>query len=177
MMKHFVIILALILTFSIVTANVTTINELMVDSDEAYFLVEIENIKDTPKDLQINFYAPLTSQIVSTSTLAPFSKTSAKIYVKNEFNEYTEITAKLEVYLDGDLEEKEILLKFNKTDKVINQEINNDEQVFAGLFGLTTFVEEASNFGSIEYVLLFVLILIATVLLVAFIARIIKRVN
>jgi hypothetical protein len=157
---------------SISALEINAPEEVIIEGQEKYFLVEITNTSEQPLALEINFYAPTETQVSAPKQIAGNSKVTAKIFVKNPgWNK--EINSKLEVFLDEEKEETFITLKFNP-----NQAEVSTEQItgaFTALFGLNTFLEEATNFGSLEYVLLFVLILVAAVLLIAFIARITKR--
>ncbi len=165
----------LMLICFLITASALTIEApevVEVNSQEVYFLVNITNESENSANLKVNFYAPTETQVSSSKFLAKESKTTAKIFVKNNFTEYTEINSKLEVYFGTELVEKQVLLKFYPQ--------ANPAQItgaFTAFFSLGNFFEDFTNFSTLEYGLMFLLILVAAVLLVAFIARVIKRVE
>ena len=139
------------------------------------FTIEITNTSSTQKELNINFFAPFEVKILSPKSIPPYAKSTAKITLNYSPNSYTEITSKLEVYLDNELDEKEITLKFFPNQANQNNNVVNDQsgEYIGALFGLGS-IGEMASFSMLEWALFIVLVIIAAILLVTLVARAIK---
>ncbi len=168
------------LTILILALSVTSAFPLSVPTNvevfnEATVLVDITNNSLEQKALSINLFVPSTTTIYAPSSISPNETVTAKIIIKNNFSNYTEISSKLEVYLGTDLEERELSIKFYG---------GNAPADLSGLFGifLGSFAGAESLFGEtiaftpLEWTVLFVLVLVAVVLLIAFVARVARGV-
>jgi hypothetical protein len=164
-----------------------------VNDKEIYFIVEVVNESNTGQNLEVNYFAPVPTQVITPSYIAPNAKTTVKIFVKNDVIIPVDISTTLEVKTDKYLS-KEILLKFNQQENNSlnnsqnnsqNNSLNNSQNIIvnqdsniqnnmAGFFALSL-IEGVEQF-EIESILLFLLILVIIVLLVAFVVRVAKRV-
>ena len=145
--------------------------------DTNSFTIEITNTSSISKELRINFFTPFEIEILSPKSIPPYAKSTAKITLNYSPQTYTEITSKLEVYLDNDLEEKEITLKFfpQETNQNNNNGVLNDQsdEYLGALFGLGV-IGEFVSFSMLEWALFIVLVIVAAILLITLIARAIK---
>ncbi|MFA5763872.1 MAG: hypothetical protein WC915_03585 [archaeon] len=173
-----VIILSLTASFALAINSPSTV---YVNDKEVYFIVEVVNESNTGQNLEVNYFAPVPTQVIAPGYIAPNSKTTVKIFVKNDVIIPVDISTTLEVKTDKYLS-KEILLKFNQQE---NTNQNNPQIIIVtqdsdiannatGVFTLSLIqgVEQIST----ESILLFLLILVIIVLLVVFIVRLAKRV-
>jgi hypothetical protein len=177
-----VIILSLVNVFAL-AINVNDV--VYVNDKEVYFIVEVVNESNTGQKLEVNYFAPVPTQVIVPSYIAPNAKTIVKIFVKNDVIIPVDISTTLEVKTDKYLS-KEILLKFNQQENnSLNNSLNNSQNIIvnqdsniqnnmAGFFTLSL-IEGVEQF-EIESILLFLLILVIIVLLVAFVVRVAKRV-
>jgi len=172
--QMFVLMLALLIlsTVSAFTVQAPTLVEI---HDVGSFTIEITNTSNIAKELNINFFAPFEVEILAPKSIPSYAKSTAKITLNYSPQNYTEITSKLEVYLDNDLEEREITLRFFSNQANQNNNIINDqsEEYMGALFGLGAIVELA-NFSMLEWALFIVLVIIAAILLITLVARAIK---
>jgi hypothetical protein len=171
MLKKFFVICILISIIGFSFAfTIDMPEELLIEEEDSFFLVEINNNSNTTKNLEIVFFTNTESEIIAPKAIAPNMATTAKIFIKNSFSNYTEVDSKIEVYLGNELKQKRILLKFNPNPTAIQNQSNSTNALFALFIGL-----ESLTFGTFEYVLLFAMILIILVLIIAFFVRISKR--
>ena len=139
----------------------------VVVSDNSSFFVDITNDSEKAIDLQVNFFSPLKSEVIAPFTLAPNQTTKAKITLHNtSFGDNTKLTAIVEARSGSTVAQKEILLNFQNTGLA----------AVSGLFSLGAFTGEVSTFSLAEWGIFWVLVIIAAVLVVAFVSRIKRRV-
>jgi hypothetical protein len=182
MFKQILILMVIILSLVNVFALAINVNDIVyVNDKEVYFIVEVVNESNTGQKLEVNYFAPVPTQVIVPSYIAPNAKTIVKIFVKNDVIIPVDISTTLEVKTDKYLS-KEILLKFNQQENnslnnsqniIVNQD-SNIQNNMAGFFTLSL-IEGVEQF-EIESILLFLLILVIIVLLVAFVVRVAKRV-
>ena len=170
-MKKIVLVLALILFISsIATAFPINVDNQIDVFNEATFNVEITNPSNNQENLIVNFFAPTDVTIFAPKTIPPNGTITAKIIVRDSFDEYTEIDSKLEVFVGSSIEERQVLLKFYESQDAFSGATG----AFSALFTLPFAIE--TNFTTVEWIAFFILVLIVIALLIAFIARIAKRI-
>ncbi|MDD4251183.1 MAG: hypothetical protein PHX27_03260 [Candidatus ainarchaeum sp.] len=147
-------------------------SEIEVNSIESFFLVEITNPYDISKEVTVNFFAPTDIQVSFPKTISPNSTIVSKIFIRNDFFEFTKINSTLEVYLDNELEKREISIRFHPVNN--QNSFENGLQNFNPIEGLFAFalLFNMENFVSMEFALTFFLILISLALLVMLVVRI-----
>lgn len=150
-----------------------TAPESIVVGDNSSFYVDITNNSTKTADLKVNFFAPISVQVSAPRTIAPNETITAKVTLSNnKFTSSTQINSILEVTLDQETKQKQIALTFTEN----KNSSNSLNAAFAGLFSFTDFTLELGKFSLLEWMAFWVMIFIAAILLVAFIARIKNRV-
>jgi hypothetical protein len=163
-----VLLLFILVLFSAEAYASVSAPEQVIVSDETTFFVEIMNESDEEVDLEVSFFAPLKSEIIAPNRIAPNGKTNVKITIFNsKYNENTKLDATIEVKLDEKVEQKNIVLAFEK---------NNSNSVLVGLFSFSFFTQQMTNFSFLQWVIFWILVIVAAVLLIAFISRVRNRV-
>ncbi len=171
MLKKIVLVLMVILFISSIAIAFPINNPSEIDVfREATFNVEITNTSNNQENLIINFFAPTDVMIFAPNTIPPNQTITAKVIVRDSFDKYTEIDSKLEVFVGSALEERHVLLKFYESQDAFKEATGS----FAALFTMPFAIE--TNFTTIEWVAFFILVLIVIALLIAFIARLAKRI-
>jgi len=170
MLRYLLVLALALLILGTVSAFTLQAPDSIEIHDSTSFTIEITNTTNTQKELKINFFTPFEVEILSPKSIPPYAKSSAKITLNYSPKTYTEIISKLEVYLDNDLEEKEITLKFFPSTNQLNDQ---SQQYVGALLGFGT-VGELTNFSILEWALFIVLVIIAAILLVTLVARTIK---
>jgi hypothetical protein len=168
--KILVVLIAILFISSIATAFPIQVDNQIDVFKEASFNVEITNSSNAQENLVVNFFAPTDVTIFAPKTIPPNQTVTAKIIVRDSFDKYTEIDSKLEVFVGSALEERQVLLKFYESQDAFVGATGS----FAALFTLPFAIE--TNFTTIEWVAFFILVLIVLALLIAFIARLAKRI-
>ncbi len=178
------ILIAMVIILSLTASFALTINSadaVYINDKEVYFIVEVVNESNTGQNLEVNYFAPVPTQVIAPGYIAPNAKTTVKIFVKNDVIIPVDISTTLEVKTDKYLS-KEIILKFNQQENtiqnnpqiiIVNQDSNMGNNA-AGFFALSL-IEGVAQIST-ESILLFLLILVIVVLLVAFVIRVAKRV-
>lgn len=152
--------------------TVTAPESVEVNEKEIYFFVKVFNESTNSLPLKVNFFSTTATKISAPKIVQPNTYADIKITVfNNNQSNYNEVDSKLEVYLGNSLEERNITLKMVQ----LNQ--NNSSNTFAGLFTLGSFFTESTNFTITEWIVFWVLVIIAAILLIAFISRVTKRTN
>ncbi len=167
--KYFVFLFLVFVFTSVNAFPVESPSELELTTREAFFFVEITNPYSVEKDLTINFFAPTNIRISAPNSIPPFETIIARIFIENNFSEFTRINSTLEVYLGNELEKREISLRFHQTKtEFSNNTMGEGLIAFFALFNLENI--------TIEFGLTFLLSLIILVLLIMLIIRISRRV-
>jgi len=143
--------------------------------DKTTFIVELTNDSTKGMDLSVNIFAPVKVEVVAPNQIAPNSKATAKITVYNKFSDEREINATIEAKTNDETIQKQIVLVFKP--KQTNNFSIDATKVLSGLFAFSLGNGELSSFTLSDWIIFWVLIVIAAVLIVAFIARIVKRGN
>ena len=168
--KIVLVLMAILFVSSIAMAFPLQVDNQIDVFREATFNVEITNTSNNQENLIINFFAPTDVTIFAPNTIPPNQTITAKIIVRDSFDKYTQIDSKLEVFVGSALEERQVLLKFYESGDAFGEATGS----FAALFTLPFAIE--TNFTTIEWVAFFILVLIVLALLIAFIARLAKRI-
>lgn len=156
-MRKLLTILGILFLISTALALNVSVQEEFELFDNDYLEIEIENTTNTTQPLNINFYTPTKHIIHAPETVGPGKTITAKIKINHEFEKYTEINSKLEIFLGTEYEEKNITLKFYKPQK------NN----LTGLFSLGIIPTTAFETG-----IIFTMLIIIAILLIALFAKI-----
>jgi len=136
--------------------------------DKNSFYVDVINNTNEVQPLVVNFYSSAKTQISQPKSLAPNSSTKIKITIEHDNKpRYHEVDSKLEIYLGKDLEEKNISIRF--------YEKNNSSQSLASFLSFSSFSQETSQFVFVEWIIFWVLVIIAAVLLIAFVSKVVRR--
>lgn len=195
MFGKFVKILALACSILLVLscASALTIsapNVVDVQGSSTVIEVPIANDSAATADLSVKFFAPTEVRVVAPSVLYPQSSTTAKIWISNSFPTYTEITSTLEVKLGDEVQKKQITLRFFGQSKSQGNQASGDQNqgnFFGSLsgafvsfgsafFSFGSFIQETMTFSTMEWAVFIVLVIVAAVLLLAFIAKVVRRV-
>ncbi len=176
--KLFGLTLILFSLFSFVPAfPVINPSEIEVNNSEGFFFVEVTNPYDDTRSLDINFFVPTDVQINSPKEIPANTTITAKVFVRNNFSEFTKINSTLEVYLGEELERKEISVRFYPNPTTNSTNISGN---FLGLDSITSFFSLLTFFSfeniSLNFIAMFFLTLIIIALLIMLIVRIARRV-
>ncbi|VVB75625.1 Uncharacterised protein [uncultured archaeon] len=136
-------------------------------ADNNSFTVDITNETNLQAPLSLNFYSPLSVSVSAPSTINPNQKVTAKITLTNSNNKYkagTQFEGTIEAKLGSKVEQKPITLT-----------VAQGNNVLAAFFSFGAFTGEIEKFTLFEWVAFWVLVIIAAVLLLGFIARAGKR--
>lgn len=167
-------IFILVLFSSKAMAFSVTAPEQVIVSDTSSFYVDIFNDSDKPLDLTVNFYSPLKSEVVAPKIIAPKAKATVKITLTNtKYNSSKLINSTVEVNLGGVVQKKEIELKFQEKSTDM---LNGVGAFIGGIFTFGPIVEEISKFSLFEQIVFWFLVIIAVILVIAFVARVKNRV-
>jgi hypothetical protein len=143
--------------------------------DKTSFLVEINNPSNSAVNLSVNVFAPVKVEVVVPNQIAPNSKATARVTVYNKFSDEREVNATIEAITNNETVQKEIVLVFKpKANSNFSQDAT---KVLSGLFSFSLGGGELSSFTLTDWVLFWILVIVAAVLVVAFIARVVKRGN
>lgn len=167
-MVLFILVLFSAKAFAVVDAP----TQVLVD-DKTTFYVDISNNSNEVVNLSVNFFAPIKSEVVAPKTIGPNQKATAKITLYNtKYNSKTQINAIVEADMGYAIEKKEISLSFSGK-QYAEGPIN---AMFTSFFSLSSFVSETTNYSLADWAIFWVLIMVAAVLLIAFVSRIKNRV-
>jgi|GEM_PF-1503128 len=139
----------------------------VVIADNNSFIINITNDSSSVLPLSVNFYSPLNVSISAPSTINPNETVKAKITLSNSNNKYkvgTQFESTLQVKMGSKIEQKPVTLT-----------VAQGNNVLAAFFSFGAFTSEIEKFSMFEWVAFWVLIIIAAVLLLGFIARATKR--
>ncbi len=139
----------------------------IVIADNNSFVVNITNESTLQLPLKVYFYSPLNVSISAPTTISPNEKVVAKITLTNSNNKYkvgTEFEGTIEAKMGSKVEQKPITLT-----------VAQGNNVLAAFFSFGAFTSEIEKFTVLEWVAFWILIIIAAVLLLGFIARANKR--
>jgi hypothetical protein len=167
------LLLAICLFSSVISAFPIEVNESVDIYQEANFEVKITNMSSTPKEITVNFFAPTDVTVFAPRTIPPNSTVTAKVFVKDSFEKYTEIQSTLEVVIGNEIEQRTVLLKFYESQDAFQ---NATGDFTAALFGLPLLIGGMTAFTTLEWLAIFILVLVAAALLVAFVVRVARRV-
>ena len=161
--------LLIILVSGVAFAGTLTISapEQVNITDKTSFFVDITSNSAQSEDLKVSFFAPTKVEVSAPTIMGPNSTAKAKITVYGS-KEAKEISSKLEVMLGNSVQQKEVTLSYAANPNI-------SENFVGALFGFGSFVQEATNFSIMEWGVFWVLVIIAAVLLIAFVARVARR--
>jgi len=139
----------------------------VVIADNNSFIVNITNESSSQLPLKVNFYSPLSVSVFAPSTINPNETVAAKITLTNSNNKY-----KVGTQFEGTLEAK---MGSKIEQKLVTLTVAQGNNVLAAFFSFGAFTSEIEKFSLFEWVAFWVLMIIAAVLLLGFIARANKR--
>lgn len=194
----------LVLCANVFAVSISVPDSVEVKDAQTSFFVDITNESNELLPVTINFYSTTKTSVVAQKTISPHSTITAKIIVNNDaVPNYHEIESKIEVYVGKQFTQKNITLKFLEKEKLVqtpqkqptqqvpietNKDTNkidtnnsNEKNVLVGFnpiawFGAGQFAEETNDFTIIDWIIFWFLVIIAAILVIAFIARVVKRV-
>ena len=139
-------------------------------TNKAVFTVDLVNDSDSAANITVNFFSPAKSEITAPRQLAPNSTSKATITIYNNINKVQDITSTVEVSVGEQKIQKQVILSFkeNPTGSLAG--------AFSALFSFGLFNKEVASFSGIDWVAFWVLVIIAAVLVVAFVSRLVRRV-
>lgn len=143
----------------------------VVVANDAVFYVDLVNDSSRVVDLKLNFYAPADVSITAPNNISPNSTVQAKITIFNNFKDERIISGLVEASFDEQVLTKEVELHFKK--KSGNSSNSSD---FTGLFSAGSTISGFELFTLGEWIIFIVLAIICAVLLVSFIAKLMRRV-
>ena len=169
------VVLAMIFVFLLSTAHAITISapsEVTIQGNSGSFYVDITNNSSEMQDIKVTFFTPAKSEISAPLSVAPNTTASAKIKLFNTYSSDTTVFSKLEVYMGKEMESKEINVKF----------VGNTQNSTAGtagalgaFFSFGAFMQETTNFSLLEWGIFWLLVIVAAVLIIAFVSRVARR--
>lgn len=198
-----VVALVMLLTFCLVASalSISVPDSIEVKEAQSIFYVDITNESPEVLPVIINFYTTTKSDVIYPKTISSYSTITAKIIVYNDSTpNYHEVESKLEVYVGRRFAQKNVTLRFFEKEKLIQfptpivdlnipQDTNTIDQnsvdqntvvlieiTPVAWFGLSSFFNETNNFTIIDWVIFWFLVLVAAILVVAFVARVAKRI-
>lgn len=193
----------MLLTFCLVAsaASISVPDSIEVRDAQSIFYVDITNESNELLPVTINFYTTTKTDIISQKTISPYSTITAKIIVNNDSTpNYHEVESKIEVYVGKQFTQKNIILKFFEKEKLVQlpqtqvtqpvvSDTNNIDTDFldgntkimieitpVAWFGAGQFLEETSTFTIIDWVIFWFLVIVAAILVIAFVARVVRRI-
>lgn len=143
-------------------------------NDKASFYVDITNDSIQGIDFEVSIFAPVKTQIVSPTSIGPNETAKAKIIVYNKYSEKTEINSKIEVISEGIIVQKEITFIFEPANETAIPQ--GESRILTGLFSFGLVLGELTGFTILDWVIFWILVVIVAFLLIAFVARLRKRV-
>jgi hypothetical protein len=153
--------------------SITAPDQVIVQGDNNFY-IDIINDTDKQQTLEVNFYSPLYSQVIAPKTISPKSVVTAKISLTNtKFGPLTQINSTLEVNMGGKIQRKEIPIAFKE--KQVSPAAGAGAFI-SGVFSFAPTIQELSKFTLLEWVAFWVLVVIAAILVIAFIVRVKNRV-
>jgi len=157
---------------SVISAFPIEVNETVDIYQEADFEVKITSMSNTSEDITVNFFAPTDVTVFAPRNISPNSTITAKIFVKDSFEKYTEIQSTLEIVIGNEVEQRTVILKFYESQDAFRDATNDFASAF---FGLPLLIG-GTSFTTLEWLAVFILVLVAAALLVAFVVRVARRV-
>jgi len=137
-------------------------------SNSSFFYATITNTSDESVPLIVNFFSPLKSTVSVPSTIAPNSSVQAKVTLSNNnFKNGNSVSSTLEANFGGTIVQKQIILNFTNS--------KSDSGILSSAFSFASFFLEVNSFNLFDWIIFWVLVIVAAVLLVSFIARVRKR--
>ncbi len=144
--------------------------ESVVVNDKATFYVKLTNDSTSTANVVVNFYSPVRSEVFAPKTILPNSTSEAKIVVYNNSNISGDVDATIEAMVGQKADRNSIILSFQK------KSASNTENAIGAFFSIGALNEDLEKLSPFEWVLFWIMVLIAAVLLIAFIARVNRRV-
>ena len=170
--KDYLIVLVIFLLVLFSSKGFATVSapEQVVVADKTIFYVDITNDSDKLVNLEVNFFAPIKSEVTAPKTISPRQKVTAKITLYNtKFDQATQINSKVEANMGDKVEQKEIILSFTGKRYSNGSELS---QSLSGLFSFGVFTTQLETFTLMDWAVFWILVIIAAVLVIAFISRI-----
>ena len=131
------------------------------------FFINVTNDSASQKDLKVTVFAPIKTEISAPLSIGANSTIPVAIKVYNNFPVKTSLSSKVEVNLGSETAIKEMTMNFTP--------VSNNSSGLGALFSFGIFSDEMAHFTLIDWLVFIVLVLIAAVLLVAFVAKLTKR--
>jgi hypothetical protein len=145
-------------------------------NDKTTFYFDIVNNSDKATDLTVSFFAPVKADVVAPDYISPNEKVTAKVTIYNKYSVDTEVNSKIEVKTLDTVVQKDVVLVFKKQTTNQKQATIDGSKVLSGLFAFTFSLTEMSSYNLMDWVLFWILVIVVAVLLISFIARVVKRV-
>jgi hypothetical protein len=154
--------------------EMTSPNQISV-SEKTSFLVEIDNNSNKATSLGFSVFAPVKVDVVAPNQIGPNSSVTAKVTIYNKYVDARTVNATIEAKTTDETIQKPLTIDFKP---VVKSNFAEDAtKVMSGLFTLGMSNGELTNFTLLDWVIFWILIIVAAVLVVAFIARVVKRGN
>ena len=134
-------------------------------TDNAVFTVDLVNNSDSAVGVTLDFFSPVKYSASYPKQLAPNSTGKATITVYNNLNLAQDVSATIEATVGKTKVQKSVILSFKQN------ELGVLVGAFSILFSPSAFISEISSFGFLEWFGFALLVIIAAILLIAFIAR------
>lgn len=138
-------------------------------TDKAVFTVDLTNDSSQAANVVMNFYSPAQSTISYPKQLAPNSSGKATITINNNISKVEDISATIEAVVGEEKVQKEVTLSFKENPST------SLGAAFGAFFSIPLFNEEIASFSGADWVIFWVLTIIAAVLIVAFVSRLVRR--
>jgi len=139
-------------------------------TDKATFYVKLTNDSASAVNVNVNFYSPVKSEVFAPKKVLLNSTSESKIIVYNSNNLNEDVEATVEAMVGEEAERSVVILSFQ------SKNITGLESAVGAFFSIGTFNEELAKLSPIEWIVFWILVIVAAVLLVAFIARVNRRV-
>ncbi len=137
--------------------------------ESGQFVVDINNDSKEVLNISLSVYSPAKSEVKVPKIIEPNSTAKALVLLKSN-GEYGDYVGTIEVKSNGEIVKKEFFLTIEQK-KAVSQ-----GNFFGGLFSLGAFVNETGQFSLTEWGFFWILVIVAAILLIAFVARVRRRV-
>ncbi|MEI7961320.1 MAG: hypothetical protein WCI04_03205 [archaeon] len=143
--------------------------DLVIITDKAVFTVDLNNNSSSVANVLVSFYSPAKSSLSYPTKMAPNSSGKATITVYNTINKVQDITATVEAVVGEERVQKEVLLSFKENTQ------GSIAGAFTAFFSFGLFNKEVAAFSGVDWIVFWVLVIVAAILIIAFISRLAKR--
>lgn len=144
--------------------------ESIIVSDRNVLTVDLVNDSNRVADISVKFFSPSKYEITAPTKLNPNSSGKAKITIFNDALLEQEVNATIEARVGKEIVQKEVRIVFTRS------RLGDIGANLAGMFSFAAFGAETQAFTLGDWFAFWILVIIAAVLVIAFVARLGRRV-